>query len=210
MLREIREQVDKLSLPNRHDHWVPDPITGLKLTTSWTNPLLDLLRVAVYGSGGGYGRGGSEPDKRAVLNMDALDHMTSMHSGIQHLYDEAVGVASRRPTDEPKALLRRWLRLYSRQVTTGYLPVSEPQRQEQVYRRLLGWSTYIEALLDPPRTIELLVECASCERRYAYNPLGDRTSALVAQIWSGRESYISCRACGSAWSFTEYPMPTTV
>lgn len=203
MLKDISKQVNLLTLPNRHDHWVPGP-QGLQLHQSWTQPLLDLIIVAIYGSGAGYGRGGSQPETRAVLNMDALDHYTNMQAGIRELFDQAVGADSRGPSDEPKALLRRWLRIYSRQVTTGYLPVSQEQRQKRVYQRLEGWTTYIEGLLDPPKSVELLVECLDCEQRYAYNELGDRISALVAVIRSGEPGRVQCRSCGRSWDLNEY------
>lgn len=201
MLYEISQQVQLLTSPNRHEHWVPRPIGGLALHTSFTPPLLDQLREAIKGNNGGYGRGGTEKRARAVMDSAALEEFNAIQSEIHEMLVEISGAwYTGLPPGESKDELRRWLRLYTRQVTTGYTPIAETNRVRAVHSKLAGWSTSIQDKFNPSRQKEILVNCPECGERYAQDKQGDRVSALVAVFQPQVNLYVRCRNCNCTWT----------
>lgn len=202
-MKELTEQVNLLTLPNRHDHWVPGP-QGLRLQSSHTLPLLDLLRESVYSGSGGYGRGGTAKDQRAIIDPGAFAMYEDIRRGVHSLLEEAVGVDRVGPLGEPKDELRRWHRLYLRQITDGWLPATTEAGILLRTKRVRGWATSIADKFDPPKQKEILIPCPNCGKRYAEDELGDRSSALVAELREGQPSMLRCKACHHGWTVTEF------
>lgn len=207
MLKDITKQVNLLTLPTRHDMWINRETGGLTLHTTWDDPLLEQLKESIYSGQGGYGRGGSEKRARAVMDYAALEQFGQIRREVHEMTLDLLGPRYYGlPAGDPAPALRRWLRLYSAHVTRAYTPVAEPKRQQRVLLRLSGWSTMIIDKFDPPRQLEIMAECPRCHARYAEDEMGDRVSALVAQIREGLPKTARCRACKWQWTEKDIPM----
>lgn len=211
VLEQIKTQVQLLTSPIRNAFWQDPEVEGDQrvLRTTFAPSLLDQLDASI-GSGGGTGAGGvGEKRTRNILDSAAVELLTEIKAGIGSLWTEEYRGRDRKIyTIPPKILLNDWFRLYARRVTReGFVPEEhEGQRQLRILR---GWVNSIESKFDPPRKIELMVQCPGlvevdglwhdCQERFYFDAAGDRSSAVVASVTSGGQVYISCKVCKSSW-----------
>jgi len=214
MLHEIAQQVQALTLPIRHETWVPDPVTGLHLHVAHAPALLDQLREATEGAGsGGYGRGGSEKRTRSLIDGENMKFYADIRHDVHEMLIEMEGMDyTSAPVGEVKDELKRWHRLYASRAHHKYLPIAQPKRMRRVFQVLQGWTIRIESTFNPQRKIELTIPCPNswpvgdgtdletCGQRYVTDAIGDRSSALVAVVDEEGSVKVYCRACGGSWA----------
>ena len=168
------------------------------------DPLLLQLRDAVAGGIGSHS-GSSSPRERIPFDPGAL-----------RMWDEIVGKINAWYRDLPNAReerhihdrLRDWYIDYSNQLRAG--KISDTADRE-IVKLVEGWVRLIEAIFDPPITLELTDEdgqpsaCPECGARYAIDPkTGDRITSLGIEyrnlgVETMEKATGLCRSCGATW-----------
>lgn len=194
--------VESLTAPKTVANW-----QGKKLTHRNDPPLLDVLRTAIgsnLGMGGGGGKLGFERssiDPVAFALYEEIDgRVRSWLGELDAKVGKDVG---------PAQMLRSWLTLWN---ATHHEPADHDRR-----RRIIdSWSTRIDAIIDPPRRVEIgesgkPVPCPACGEDYVLTghtgsdgevDLDEAAWARALAVYErGRleDSYAACGACGARW-----------
>lgn len=201
MLDEIKAQTSLLVQPQRHDFWQPRddrPDAPRDLRTAYAPPLLALLCESLGSTTGG-GRGGAEKRTRSIIDADGLELWETITETAQVLYHRETDSRLYRGSKDPRDLLKAWLPLFLKRMYREIRPDEDKKEQKQVLGTLTGWVRTIEDKFDPPRKIEILVECPVCGKRRYLDGLGDESSAMVAEVSSSGSVRIVCRSCKKVW-----------
>ena len=191
-MTDLLTVVDELTLPKL----VKVP-TDDGHTWATEDPLLVQLQEAVSSSlrsGSGSGSGGA-PWTRNVLDSDAL-HQAAI---ITSMIGDWCRLAGAEVTRDPVQDLRAWYakRLSARDPETFYLGV------------LQKWVTTIRALVNPPKTLEILGACPVCKAVTYTNSTGDTVRNPLVMTYRPdtanmhRAARATCRACDTIWQGDE-------
>lgn len=189
-MTDLLTVVDELTLPKP----VKVP-TDDGYTWATEDPLLVQLQEAVSSSlRSGSGSGGA-PWTRNVLDSDALHQAAIITATIGDWCRIAGAVVTRDPVQD----LRAWYakRLSTRDPEAFYLGV------------LLKWVTTIRALVNPPKTLEILGACPVCKAVTYTNGSGETVRNPLAMTYRPdtanmhKAARASCRACDTVWQGTE-------
>lgn len=168
---------------------------GQEATHIWREPpLFELLRTAIHpdmvvpkGGGGGGAASGS----RAALSVEAVDLFMAIDQESWDLrwLNHAPGM---KVTD---ALERRVL-LWVQYVRTS------PEGRAEAFPILKRWVTKIEALLDPPKVIQMRGgECPACHNTWAMvEDGGELIRKAALHVMVGTEQVLAwCLVCSAEW-----------
>ena len=162
-------------------------------------PLLLQLREAIAGGIGSKGASGSDGSTRIPFDPGAQALFDSIARQINAWYQTLPGAVEERYIHDR---LRDWYIDYSNRLRAG--KVSEATERDTL-RVVEGWVRRIEAMFDPPTTLELTTGCPVCEQRWAYDPkTGDKIAAIIIEYRNiGVETFDKatglCRSCEAVW-----------
>lgn len=205
MLDEIKAQVALLVAPHQHTFWQPRddrPDGPRDLRTTYTPSLLHLLSESLGSTSGG-GRGGAEKRTRSIIDMQGLELWNSISEQTADWYQRETGSRLSHGSRNPIDVIKSWQPLFLRRMYREIRPDEDKKEQKQVRGVLMSWVRTIEDKFDPPRKIELLVDCPVCGKRRFLDGLGDESSAMVAEASSSGRVRIACKACKSVWGSPE-------
>lgn len=161
-------------------------------------PLLQMLRDAVVGGIGSHA-GSSSARERIPFDAGALALFDSINGQVNSWYSELP-----EPIEE-RYLWQRlgdWYRAYENRRRAG--KVSDVEEHDTL-RLVEGWRRSVEAMFDPPQTVEVTDACPMCGGRYAIDTkTGDRITALIIEYRElGLETLDKatglCRSCLAVW-----------
>lgn len=186
MSTELLDAVDELTLPKP----VKVP-TDDGYTWATEDALLVQLQEAITSTiRSGSGSGGAAWT-RNVLDTDALHQAMIITSTIGD-WCHMVGVKA---TRDPVKDLRAW-----------YVKRMKASNPETFYlNQLRKWATQIRAMINPPRTVEIVRPCPVCGQGAFTNDMGEVVQhpmvmtyrATEDRFWRGAK--VLCRACENVW-----------
>jgi hypothetical protein len=207
----LLDAVDKLTL--NHITKVEQERNGIHcISTVDHEPLLRMLRDSVAGGTSPHA-GATQGRERIPLNVGAAELFDSIAKKINSWYAE---LPDHREERHIWDRLRDWYIDWENRRRAGKVPDVE---EHDTLRLVEGWARSIEAMFDPPTTMEITeeyktaegkkshrpVRCPSCGERYARDPkTGDQTAAIVVEYRNlGVETLDKatgvCRFCGDVW-----------
>lgn len=201
LLISLREDVDKLTLPYKHQvmqELEPDgPTVQVVQREILLKPLLVQLEEAIGSSHSVVARGGADPSTRAVIDASALMLLTEIEDELRELWST---VFAPRVKARPVSITRAVRQFF---IQVNKLVMDKRLENEELWkiRRLINlWAIQIEAKFDPPIVIEVTRPCPKCHQSFVYDEFNDRVLALSVQWRKSFEgSSGECRACGHVW-----------
>lgn len=202
----LLDAIQKLTSPHKtkvmqskvvEDHEVP------YVTEVFHDPLLVTLRDAVVGGIGAHA-GSSSARERIPFDAGALALFDEISSQVNRWYRELDTFHFHEYIHDR---LAAWYVDYENRRRAGKVSDAD----ETITTNLVeGWARRIEAMFDPPKTIELTaddapVPCPVCGGQYAIDPRsGDRMTALVIEYREVGQDTMDqatglCRSCSAVW-----------
>lgn len=212
MLDQIKAQVGLLVAPIPHTFWQPRddrPEAPRDLRTVHAPSLLSLLSQSLGSTTGG-GRGGAEKRTRSIIDAGGLELWQEIETTASGWYHWETGSRLFHGSKDPRDMLKAWLPVFTRRMHREIRPDEDKKEQKQVYGTLTGWVRTIEAKFDPPRKVEILVDCPECGKARYLDGLGDESSSLVAEVSSSGSVRIVCKSCEKVWHNPEQYQRETV
>jgi hypothetical protein len=178
------------------DHDVPVEHDGILKGWRREKPLLTQLRKAAAPDMGATEGGGSAASTKVPLNVGAVDLYDRIRYEAREMHSEAVGkqVGSLLPDKH----LSQWLLLFTGRWRQQV--ASEGEARSAV-RKVRGWITNINDLLDPPYRYPILRPCPTCGVSRHTQADGVLGYALnVTERPNPNDWFIHCVACGTEWA----------
>jgi hypothetical protein len=188
--------VDDLTLPRRTKVMQDDKTVTIELPG-----LLQQLEQAIRGSSNTDTGSGSLANERNPINVDALWKAATINAAIRD-WCRLVNVDAR-PPDKPWELLSRWYVAYT-------LRNPEEDAGRFYFGQCTKWAHEIEAMLDPPKQLELPDPCPYCGAGEWVNesdglkygrPLIIQYKADAPDLVG--DAKVLCRACRNVWGARE-------
>lgn len=194
----LLDAVDKLTKP--HTTRVMQEKNGITCISPVDHePLLLQLRNAVAGGIGAHEGSSSSARERIPFDAGAQALFDSIAKQINAWY---ITLPNAREERHIHDRLRDWYIDHANRLRAGKIT---DESDHATTKLVEGWAHAVEAMFDPPRTVEIPGACPECGGAFAIDvKTGDRITALVVEYRNqGQETMEKaeghCRSCEASW-----------